>query len=484
MLKKFAQYNSLGVFGDFRLDQTGHVILKKAVDKAEIKMKPLSKNRAEQVRFQRFIWNEKVTIAKMEKEIYGKTKELAKDVEHVLAIQDSSELNYNYRKHTIDDLGVIKNSKSVGIFIHPVIAIDAQDDFAIGLAANHMWSWDPNRKIGQKRDADPIEEKESYRWIKCALDAKETLKTAKKVTFISDRESDIYQIFTEIPDEKTHVIIRSKTDRHIVVNGVREKLLNYINHIKVTDTRELLIKRQAPRDLPRYNRRAREKIEKGREKRVALLELRYGPLEILRSVHLRHHVSLEKTAQLWVINVQETGNEKGNKDKIHWRLITTHPVTTAKEAWEIVDFYKKRWLIEQYFRSAKKGGLRLEDIGSTKLNYLEKMVFIGLVATIKIIQLTYCRDLKVDRPASLLFNKEELQFLPKLNKYYEGKTTAQKNPYKKNTVSWAYWIIGRHGGWKGYDSEGPAGPYIIKEGLDKLQKNVEGIRLFKDVCIT
>jgi hypothetical protein len=146
--------------------------------------------------------------------------------------------------------------------------------------------------------------------------------------------------------------------------------------------------------------------------------------------------------------------------------------------------YQKRWIVEQFFRAAKRGGLKLEEIESTKAKYIEKMVFIGLVATIKIVQLTYCRDQGIFRSASTIFNKQEMIILNRLNKLYQGSTAAQKNSFKKNTVPWAYWIVARHGGWKGYKSEGPAGPIIIKHGLDELQKNLDGIRLFKDLCMT
>jgi len=57
-------------------------------------------------------------------------------------------------------------------------------------------------------------------------------------------------------------------------------------------------------------------------------------------------------------------------------------------------------MIEQFFRAAKRGGLKLEEIESTKGEYIKKIIFIGLVAKIKVLQLTYCRDQNVFRPAS------------------------------------------------------------------------------------
>ena len=46
---------------------------------------------------------------------------------------------------------------------------------------------------------------------------------------------------------------------------------------------------------------------------------------------------------------------------IHWRLLTTHVVTTVAEAHQIVAWYCQRWRIEEYFRVLKRSGIDLEE---------------------------------------------------------------------------------------------------------------------------
>lgn len=70
----------------------------------------------------------------------------------------------------------------------------------------------------------------------------------KNITFISDRESDIYRLLTEIPDAKTHFLIRNKVDPVIRVEDKKDKLLNYVNHLKIADKRKLLLKKESPRN--------------------------------------------------------------------------------------------------------------------------------------------------------------------------------------------------------------------------------------------
>ncbi|MFN0081471.1 MAG: hypothetical protein ACKVOM_03050 [Ferruginibacter sp.] len=59
-----------------------------------------------------------------------------------------------------------------------------------------------------------IENKESYKWIKASNASKEDLNNAKSITIIEDREGDTYEQFCSIPDEKTHLLIRSRDDRN------------------------------------------------------------------------------------------------------------------------------------------------------------------------------------------------------------------------------------------------------------------------------
>ena len=105
--------------------------------------------------------------------------------------------------------------KVTGLYLHPVLAIYCRDDFVIGLAGFHTFSYEAKRKKRSniKENRRPIEEKKSHRWLSCAEESKTTLSKAKMITIISDRESDIYEYLARIPDAKTHLIVRSRLQR-------------------------------------------------------------------------------------------------------------------------------------------------------------------------------------------------------------------------------------------------------------------------------
>ena len=68
-----------------------------------------------------------------------------------------------------------------------------------------------------------------------------------------------------------------------------------------------------------------------------------------------------------------------------------------------------------------------------------------------------------------------------MNSKLQGKTEKQKNLNDPKKTKWAAWIVGRLGGWKGYDSQGPPGVITLKRGLDRLSYIIEGLNLAKDV---
>ena len=66
---------------------------------------------------------------------------------------------------------------------------------------------------------------------------------------------------------------------------------------------------------------------------------------------------LPESLPLTLVDVRETDPQAGT-EPLHWRLLTTHPVANTEEAWRIVEWYKRRWLIEQFFRILKTQGFQ------------------------------------------------------------------------------------------------------------------------------
>ena len=134
--------------------------------------------------------NERVTVAKMVASQRARVAQAAPG-RHVLAIQDTSEINYESQRERKHGLGTVGNGSDAGLFVHPVLAVDAGTGHCLGLLDVQVWRRFKRKAKDYRKQ--PIEEKESYRWLKGPHRAKAALAKAAMMTVIGDRESDIYE---------------------------------------------------------------------------------------------------------------------------------------------------------------------------------------------------------------------------------------------------------------------------------------------------
>jgi hypothetical protein len=414
-------------------------------------------NRAWEVQFNRFLGNARVTTARVI-ESWSEGTAAAAAGRHILAIQDTSEINFATTAERRRGLGEIGKGNGRGVLLHPMLAVDAENGSCLGLVSGQVWTRQGRRTISH--DRRDLSDKESQRWIANALAAKPRLAKAAMVTAIGDRESDIFALYASVAEERFHVIARSMHDRKLA-DGIG--LYAASEGMAVVDQRAIVLPARAQR-----------------AERVALLDLRFGAVDLARpqTKFLRH---LPKSLPLTLVDVRESDPQAGT-EPLHWRLLTTHPVTNAEEAWRIAEWYKRRWLIEQFFRVLKTQGFKLEDSQIATADRLLKLVAIAAKAAVITIQLLQARDGRGHQPVRLAFDANEVAALVALNQNLEAQSKRLKNPHPPDSLAWAAWIIGRLGGWDGYPSSRPPGPITMKHGLEYFYAVAVGWSL-KNVCM-
>ena len=129
-------------------------------------IRQISRNRAEQVAYYRYLENEQVTLSELVRSLSDHCQQQVSG-RHILSISDTSEINLQAHQGRLNPkgLGVVGNNKDVGFFIHPTLALDAETGFPLGLSHLQLWSRDPERPDKHQRDYAklPIEQKESYK---------------------------------------------------------------------------------------------------------------------------------------------------------------------------------------------------------------------------------------------------------------------------------------------------------------------------------
>ena len=381
---------------------------------------------------------------------------------HVIGIQDTTEYNYQHHSKRLKEgtLGVIGNNTDLGYFAHLMLTFNAENCLPQGISYCRLWSREQRHKNkGERRYKKlPIEEKESYRWIEAAEHTKSQLKGAHHITLISDRESDIYQMWDRIPDEKTDLIIRAHTDRSL---------------FNQPSTVNQLLDKQGFSGSYKVKLRGDNRVNQS--KRTALLNIKYAEGQIKKPTSVRDDPSAEEYITLMVVEAKEDPSScKAGEVPIHWVLLTTHAVNDFEQACGIIDWYSFRWQIEQFFRVTKSQGLDLESSQLETGEGLKKLGILGFASALKILQMTLARDGIVNDDIKKYFSQKEIVLIALLNDKLKGTTLKQQNPHPKNTLAWAAWVIARLGGYSGYSSQSPPGPLTYKWGLDKFNLIKDG----------
>jgi hypothetical protein len=406
----------------------------------------LAGTRAREIQFTRFLRNASVTVAEMAAHVAQVTAARAAGRD-VVAIQDTSELALGGRHLAAKGYGPVgKGGNLRGLLLHAVLAVDAGSGGLLGLVDAKVWNRDGGKAA--PRRGRPTDAKESQRWIDGAGTAGKVLASARRVTGVSDRESDIYEHFARCPSGM-HLIVRACQNRQIETEDADRLLFSHMDGAPEQGRLQAVIP-AAP----------------GRRARAAELAVRFAPVALRKPQH-GAAADLPARVTLTMVDVRETSSPADGKP-IHWRLLTTHEVADLGDARRIVDLYRLRWTVEEYFHTLKTAGFDIEaaDIGDPQA--MTKFVVAAAVAAVTVMQLVKSRDGATDQRLDDGFEPADQPILEAISARLEGKTARQRNPHPKGSLAFAAWVMGRLGGWTGY--YGKPGPQVMRRGLDDYRR--------------
>lgn len=390
----------------------------------------------------RFLDNGRVTVSAIV-EGWGRGTGAAAAGRHVLAIQDTTEVAFAAREGR-RGLGPVGKGRTRGVLAHAMIAVDAGDGACLGLVGG--WVWNRPGVAATHHNDRPLSERESRRWLETAERAREVLAPAAMVTVVSDREGDLYPAWATLPAEGFHVLARARVDRPLAGPG-GGALFAAADGWPPAGTRVV--------EIP---------ARPGRAARTARLEMRFGGVEVCRPRHERDR-TLAATVRLRLVDVREVDPPEG-VEPLRWRLPTTHAVSDAADAWRIVDWYRRRWIVEQLFRTMKSQGLGLEDSAVGEADRLLRLTAIAVGAACVVMRLVQERDGAHGLPASAVFAEAETDTIEALSPTLEGRADRQRNPHPPRGLARAAWVVARLGGWN--CRGGPPGPVTMRRGLERF----------------
>lgn len=406
----------------------------------------LGGNRAGEIRLTRFVRNEAVKVEEMVAEAAARTAGRCVG-RHVLMIQDTTLVRAAERRGT-------------GLFLHVALVVDADDGVVLGLAHAQFLTRKAVADLAStkaKMRVTPFEDKESFRWLKGARAAGSACAEAQQVTVIADRESDVFELFAQRPQD-VQLLVRAKHDRAL---GDAGRMFARIDAEPEAGRTTIV--------LPAHP---------GRSARNATLAVRYLQIEPVKPGAGGCGKVQPGGVRLNLVDVREVGAPEGQAP-VHWRLLTTLPVGHAAEALAVADLYRRRWAIEQLFRTLKTQGFDIEALPFTDDAPRERLVMAALVAAVTIQQLVHAREGVQGpsplRPVTDAFDEADRPLLKAFTAELEGKTARQKNPHPEGSLAYAAWVCARLGGWTGY--YGKPGPIVMLQGWIYFQTAKRGASL-------
>jgi len=404
----------------------------------------------------RFLSNEDVEFETLLQPHYAATEQRISDLGEgsvVLVPQDTTTVNYTALKD-IEGLGPIGTTVdgAQGLHLHSSLAMTVQG-VPLGFVDAQCWARDPE-EFGKKakRASLPIEDKESYRWIKSYQAVAAVQKRSPQVQLVSvgDREADIYELFEEA--------LRDPAGPRLLVRAVHDR--------KVQDENQRLFDTVQAQPIAGYQSIHLPRT-KSRAAREAKLAIRFAAVTLCPP---KSKPGLAPLAVQMVL-AQEV-DPPTEVEPIDWALLTTIKVENFEQACEKLAWYTQRWGIEVFHRTLKSG-CRVEDRQLGHGDRLQACLAIDMVIAWRILHMTKLGREVPELPAEAYFDRDECEVLIA----HERRNRSRPKDAPPLSLYEAIRAIAKLGGFIGRKSDGEPGTETLWRGLLRLDGMTEGWRL-------
>jgi hypothetical protein len=367
--------------------------------------------------------------------------------EVVLCAQDTTSVHYADRPAR-SGLGPIATTPNgaQGFILHSTLSM-TEAGLPLGFLDAQRWVRDPEetgKAARKKREKQPIEQKESIKWLRSyrAVSLVSRRQSGAQFILIGDRESDLYELFQEALHTNPggpQLLVRAQHNRKLkneeraLWDTLRDQPLAGVKHFEVPRR-----KSQQPQ---------------------AELEIRFRKVTLCVPFDLARNTGGKNLPAIdcWAVLASEKSNTE--EDAIEWLLLTTTPTECFDDALRAVQRYGKRWGIE-VFHKTLKSGCRIEDRQLRNAKRLETCLAIDMVVAWRIHYLTHLARETPEAPCDLVLEEDEWRALVIYSK--------KERPNKPPTIREAVRMIGQLGGHLNRKSDAEPGTQAMWRGIERL----------------
>lgn len=402
----------------------------------------------------RFLRNPRVSLEAVIEPHLRATADRCRSVGDVLVIHDTTENVFAGEKARpgLTPLGPRRH----GFWLHTALAVSADGLRAplgvLGLAP-YVRHPDPARVTKphwRERFRDPA--KESRRWVKGVGTVRQRLGAATRPIHLMDREGDNYELLSDLVQHADRFVVRLTYDRKLITTAASDapETVEAARPLTVLGEQTVTIaaRQVGTRPRPLVARRP------ARAARVATVSLAASRVTLKRPRD--HRAPLPSALTVNVVYAVEKDPPAG-ESPLAWRLVTTEPIASLEQVAQIVEWYRTRWLIEEFFKCLKTGCA----YEKRQLESLETLlVALALLAPVAW-QLLLMRHLTRERPetpATLALTARQLVVL--------RRTPAGRALPTTTSIRDALLAVARLGGH--LRQNGEPGWLVLNRGMQKL----------------
>lgn len=392
-----------------------------------------------------------VTPARLLKPHQVQTRKRARTAGWVLLIQDTTSVDFTTRKK-MTGLGRLEHPQCRGVFVHSTLAVSV-DGVPLGLLDLQCLVRDVSPPAKERpRGEIPTAEKESQRWLDSLATSQRLIAPRVTTVTIADREADFYDLFRAPRRDTAHLLIRARYNRAVADEDAWAA--TQWEAVRATPVAATLTV-----EVPRQHRGTQTLPS-----RQATLTIQYATLT-LKAPDYKSGPPLV----LQHILVDEVDPPAG-VEPIHWRLLTTLPISSPEIAQLYVEWYTYRWLIER-FHFVLKSGCGIEDVQFQSRERWECALVTYSIVAWRLMALQYLARTQPDVSCEVALTPEEWQVAAQVA------APTQPVPTRPPTVQQAIRLLARLGGFRGRKCDGEPGIIALWRGWRRLQEILIGYRL-------
>jgi len=308
--------------------------------------------------------------------------------ELVLVSQDTTDLSFpDHRRTTgLGDLGGGKGGVNLGLCLHSAMALTPKG-LPLGLVGQKVWA--PVATGREKRHyAYKLEEKESYCWVETLQWVSKYLSGAEKVIVVSDRDSDFYEYMAAARPANVELLFRA---HHLKRNVYLEGRKLHLEALPPTASTWVEV------FVPKA---------KNREERTAQVQVSWGKIICPPAAQKKGD-----DIAMWVVKAREPAPASG-ATPVEWVLLTTMAVEDASTALLMVDYYRRRWIIERWHYVLKQG-LQVERLQFDCFRRLSNAIALVSVVAWQLLCLKHLAAQHPDIAAAAVLEPLQIEILQK-----------------------------------------------------------------------